>query len=60
MIKTAAKTPVICQELLPVYDALVMASAAMPALAGNTDMQLALLGVVSTKLENVIRDLKDE
>jgi sRNA-binding protein len=56
MSKTASKPP-ICPELAPVYEALLAASAAMPTLAGNVDMQIALLNVVGTKLESIIHDL---
>ena len=51
--KIAAKSPV-CPELTPVYEALVRASNAMPALAGDLDMQLILLNAVEVKLHAVI------
>jgi len=57
--KSTAPSPV-CPELEPVYQALLTASAAMPALASNTDMQIALLKVISKEVEHVIASIRPQ
>jgi hypothetical protein len=58
MRKPATNSPV-CPELMPVYDALVCASNAMPALAGDLDMQIALLSTIEMRLRVVIETMRE-
>jgi sRNA-binding protein len=48
----------VCPELESVYRALLTASAAMPALASNVDMQIALLNVISSEVQHVIASIR--
>jgi sRNA-binding protein len=50
----------VCPELEPVYQALLTASAALPALASNVDMQIALLRVISKELDFIITNISGE